>query len=207
MIFRRNTGRPGVLRRPRALFTLGAIGILAAATTASASTGAAPSAGSSASTSPVHVTVLTPARSGVAGRNGVFNVDIKLSADHSRGGPLSAAAGYRPFLNSPDSPTFGPGKPDPGAPGLVVLLSTTPQAAGGPHANLAGVFQLNAVDRVNGQDRTFNDWQVTAPGFFGKNVDAVLTVFVVTGRAPGVVNMSRVHPISNVVHVPFHIAG
>ena len=40
-------------------------------------------------------------------------------------------------------------------------------------------------------------------GFFGSDVDAVLTVFVVKGTAPGVVNMSQVHPISDVVRVPF----
>ena len=88
-----------------------------------------------------------------------------------------------------------------------MLLSTTPRAAGGPNANLAGVFQLNGVDRVRGTDKTFNDWQVTSGGFFGSDVDAVLTVFVVKGTAPGVVNMSQVHPISDVVRVPFHIAG
>jgi hypothetical protein len=194
------------LGRSRALFTLGVVGILAAAGTVSAATGSAASPSYSPA-QPVRVSVLTPSKNGIAGAGGVFNVDVTLRAKHDVKGPLSAAAGYKPFLNSPDLPTFGPGKPDPGAPGLVVLLSTTPQAAGGPNANLAGVFQLNTVEQVRGFDRTFNDWQITSGGFFGKDVDAELTVFVVDGTAPGMVDMDEVDPISNVVHVPFHIAG
>ena len=38
---------------------------------------------------------------------------------------LAPEAGYKPFFNNPTAPTFKPG-PDGGAPGLVVLLSTTP---------------------------------------------------------------------------------
>jgi hypothetical protein len=154
------------------------------------------------------VSVLTPSRGGEAGANGVFNVDLSLQASsRDANASLSAAAGYKPFLNNAGSATFGPGMPDPGAPGLVVLLSTTPAAAGGPNANLAGVFQLNAIERVHGLNTTFNDWQVGSPGFFGTNVNATLTVFVVEGTAPGQVNMSNVHPISNVVRVPFRIAA
>lgn len=157
---------------------------------------------------PIDVRVITPSEDGLAGRGGVFNVDISLQA-HSRStnNRLSAANGYRPFLNGPGLATFGPGMPDPGARGLVVLLSTTPQAAGGPNANLAGVFQLNAVERVRGLSTTFNDWQVTSGGFFRRNVDATLTVFVVAGTAPSRVDMARVHPISNVERVHFHIAS
>jgi hypothetical protein len=157
---------------------------------------------------PVVVQVITPSEDGIAGAGGVFNVDVSLQArTPADNDALSAANGYRPFLNLPGSSTFGPGMPDPGAPGLVVLESTTPQAAGGPNANLAGVFQLNAVERVHNLQTTFNDWQVGSPGFFGTNVDSTITVFVVQGTAPGLVDMSQVHPISNVVRVHFHIAG
>jgi hypothetical protein len=157
---------------------------------------------------PVVVSVITPSEDGLAGAGGVFNVDVSLQArTPADNDVLSAANGYQPFLNLPGSNTFGPGRPDPGAPGLVVLESTTPQAAGGPNANLAGVFQLNAVERVHNLQTTFNDWQVGAPGFFGTDVDSTITVFVVEGTAPGIVDMSQVHPISNVVRVHFHIAG
>jgi hypothetical protein len=156
---------------------------------------------------PIVVSVITPTGRGAAGANGTFNVDVELQArTRSDNNRLSPNRGYRPFLNLPDQDTFGPGLPDPGAPGLVVLLSTTPAAAGGPNTNLAGVFQLNAVEKVNHLRTTFNDWQVGVPGFFGRDVNATLTVFVVAGTAPGHVDMSRVHPISNIAHVHFHIA-
>ena len=96
--------------------------------------------------------------------------------------------------------------PDPGAPGLVVTLSTTPAAAGGPNANLAGVFQLNAVNRHHGLVQTFNDWQVGSAGFFGTNVPTTLTAYLVAGTAPGMVTPGLT-PISNVVHETFTIGG
>ena len=157
---------------------------------------------------PVEVRVITPSENGLSGAGGAFSVDIQLQArTPADNDSLSTANGYQPFLNLPGQDTFGPGLPDPGAPGLVVLESTTPQAAGGPNANLAGVFQLNAVERVHNLQTTFNDWEVGSPGFFGTDVDSTITVFVVDGTAPGQVDMSQVHPISNVVQVHFHIAG
>jgi hypothetical protein len=208
----RITNRGRALRRPRTLLSLGAIGIIAAVAVPAVTGGASPAAASSHdchdNTPPVHVSVITPSEHGNAGAGGVFNVDVSLQAtSREANGTLSAGAGYRPFLNLPPAPTFGPGQPDPGAPGLVVLLSTTPAAAGGPNANLAGVFQLNGVERVQGLNTTFNDWQVGSAGFFGTDVDATLTVFVVAGTAPGTVNMSDVQPISNIVQVHFHEAA
>jgi len=192
-------------RSRAAVLSLAAIGIVAGATTTAASAHDRSDDDHHRHSMPVHVDVLTPSRNGVAGAGGAFNVDVRLSARHDENGPLSGAAGYMPFLNLPPADTFGPGLPDPGAPGLVVLLSNTPDAAGGPNANLAGVFQLNAVEQAHGRDLVFNDWEVGSPGFFGVNVDAVLTVFVVDGTAPGIVDMSTVDPISNVVQIPFHV--
>jgi len=194
------------------MLSLGAIGVVAAIGVPAIGGGAF-AAGASPrdcpdSTSPVRVSVLTPSEGGNAGAGGVFNVDVSLQPT-SRGanGTLSSAAGYKPFLNSPSAATFGPGKPDLGAPGLVVLLSTTPASAGGPNANLAGLFQLNAVENVGGLNTTFNDWQIGIPGLFGKDVDATLTVFVVAGTAPGSVNIANADPISNVAQVHFHEAA
>jgi predicted lipoprotein with Yx(FWY)xxD motif len=156
----------------------------------------------------VRLGVITPGAGDLAGAGGAFNVDLSLQARNARGNRLlSAANGYKPFFNDVGTSTFGPGKPDPGAPGLVVTLSTTPQAAGGPSANLAGVFQLNAVSRHNGLIQTFNDWEVTAPGFFGVGKTATLTAYAVSGTAPGVVPAGGLTPISNVVHRTFTIAG
>jgi predicted lipoprotein with Yx(FWY)xxD motif len=157
---------------------------------------------------PVKVSVVTPAPGDTAGAGGVFSIDLSLQAQNARGNNLlSAANGYVPFFNDIGSSTFGPGMPDPGAPGLVVTLSSTPAAAGGPNANLAGVFQLNAVNQHHGLIQTFNDWQVGSAGFFGVNKRSTLTAYVVRGTAPGAVTANGPQPISNVVHETFTIGG
>jgi predicted lipoprotein with Yx(FWY)xxD motif len=166
------------------------------------------SAARKSSAKPVKVSVITPQPGDIAGAGGVFSIDLSLQAQNARGNRLlSAANGYQPFFNNVTDPTFGPGKIDPGAPGLVVTLSNTPAAAGGPQANLAGVFQLNAVVRHKGKIQTFNDWQVGSPGFFGRNVQSTLTAYVVAGTAPGVVPAGGLTPISNVVRQTFTVAG
>ena len=159
---------------------------------------------------PLRAVVFTPGRGDLAGAGGAFNVDLSLQARNARANRLlSAAAGYKPFFNDPDAPTFHPG-PDLGAPGLVVTLSTTPSIPGtplvGPRTNLAGVFQLNTVARVRGLRRTFNAWQISSPGFFGVNKAATLTVYAVRGTAPAAIPAGGLQPISNVVRVPFTIA-
>jgi hypothetical protein len=131
--------------------------------------------------------------------------DLKALALNFTGNQqLSAANGYRPGLNLPPAATFGPAMPDPNAPGLVVTLSTTPQAAGGPNANLAGVFQINSVTRHHDLTRVINDWEVGVPGFFGKNKPTALTAYLVKGAAPGIVT-GHEQPISNVIHETFTI--
>ena len=94
---------------------------------------------------PVKVTVFSPGAGDHSGTGGAgFIVDLAVDATGARGNSiLSSANGYHPFFNDPSSTTFHPG-PDPGAPGLVVLLSTTPDKPGtplqGPDTNLAGLF-------------------------------------------------------------------
>jgi predicted lipoprotein with Yx(FWY)xxD motif len=157
---------------------------------------------------PVKLKVITPGPGDVAGAGGAFNIDLSLQAQNAAGNEvLSAANGYQPFFNDVTAPTFGPGKPDPGAPGLVVTLSTTPAAAGGPNANLAGVFQLNAVNRHNRLIETFNDWEVGSPGFFGVNQSTTMAAYLVQGTAPGVIQPDGPKPISNVVTETFTIGG
>jgi predicted lipoprotein with Yx(FWY)xxD motif len=172
--------------------------------------GAKTKAAGAYSTRPVQLNLLTPTQGGRAGAGGSFNVDLMLQARNARGNALlSAANGYKPFFNDPDAPTFHPG-PDPGAPGLVVLLSSTPTMAGtplqGPNTNLAGVFQLNTVAKVGGLRQTFNAWQVSQPGFFGTG-RATLTAYAVRGTAPAVVATPGANAISNVARVDFTIAG
>ena len=201
------TGSERPRRRPwaRAAVGVAAAGAVLAAGAATAAFAA--SAGQAQhSYSPAIKLVITNPRPGdVAGTGGDFTVDLQARALNATGNnQLSAANGYRPGLNLPPAATFGPGMPDPNAPGLVVTLSTTPRAAGGPNANLAGVFQLNSVSRHHGLTRVINDWEVGVPGFFGKNKQTTLTAYLVRGTAPGIVTGHEV-PISNVIHETFTI--
>jgi predicted lipoprotein with Yx(FWY)xxD motif len=156
---------------------------------------------------PLKASVISPASGGSAGVGGTFSVDISLEARTQQANSL--LAGYTSAFNDPNAPTFHPG-PDAAAPGLVVLLSTTPTIAGtplqGPNTNLAGVFQINDVSQVKGLSHTFNSWIVTKAGFFGKGTQAALTVYAVNGTAPAVVTGNE-KPISNVVRENFTIAG
>jgi hypothetical protein len=148
---------------------------------------------------------VTPHPHDVAGAGGVFNVDLAAVALNATGNSeLSAANGYKPGILP--TPPPGIGHPDPFAPGLVVLLSTTPAAAGGPNANLAGVFQLTDVASSHGHAQVFADWQVGKPGAFGEGTKTTLTAFLVAGTAPGIVTGS-VTPISSVVHETFTIGS
>jgi len=163
---------------------------------------------------PVRVTVFSPGAGDHSGAAGVgFIVDLALDANNARGNALlSPAAGYKPFFNAPVTaaglPDPHPG-PDMGAPGLVVLLSSTPTKPGtpfmGPRTNLAGLFQINGVARVHGLAETWNTWQPQKP-LFGLNQPARLTVYVVAGTAPTLVPDHGPKIISNIVHVPFVIA-
>jgi hypothetical protein len=155
----------------------------------------------------IKLVAITPGPGDTAGDGGTFNVDLALLAQNQNGNDrLSTANGYHSGLNLPPASTFGPGMPDPDVPGLVVTLSTTPRAAGGEDANLAGVFQLNATATSHGLKQVNTDWEVGSPGFFGVNQQATLTAYIVRGTAPGIVTGNE-HPISNVVNETFTIGG
>ena len=191
----------------RAAVGLTAAGVLLAGGATTAFAAVAGHAQNSSYSRAIKLVVTNPRPGDIAGTRGDFTVDIKALAQNATGNrQLSAANGYRPGLNLPPATTFGPALPDPNAPGLVVTLSTTPQAAGGPNANLAGVFQLNSVSRHQGLIRVINDWEVGVPGFFGKNKPTTLTAYLVKGTAPGIVTGHET-PISNVVHETFTIGG
>jgi hypothetical protein len=197
--------RPRPWARAAVGLTAAGVLLLGGATTAFATVaGHAQNSGHSPA---IKLVVTNPRPGDIAGAGGDFTVDLKALAQNATGNnELSASHGYRPGLNLPPAATFGPGLPDPNAPGLVVTLSTTPQAAGGPNANLAGVFQLNSVSRHHGLIRVINDWEVGVPGFFGKNKPTTLTAYLVRGTAPGIVT-GHERPISNVVHETFTIGG
>lgn len=156
---------------------------------------------------PLKASIISPLPGDRAGAGGTFSVEVALQARSARGNSL--LSGYTAAFNDPSKPSFHPG-PNAAAPGLVVLLSTTPTIADtplqGPNTNLAGVFQVNDVARAYGLKRTFNSWIVTAPGFFGKAKQATLTVYAVNGTAPALIAGDE-KPISNVVRDTFTIAG
>ena len=165
----------------------------AAATPALASSGPSHSSPSHSSAphynanSSIDLVAVTPSPGVVAGSGGVFNVDLAAVARNAFGNTwLSAAHGYRPGILPTPAP--GIGHPSPFAPGLVVLLSSTPKAAGGPLANLAGVFQLVDVARNSGHNELFADWEVGKAGAFGKGKKVTLLAFLVKGTAPGIVS-------------------
>jgi predicted lipoprotein with Yx(FWY)xxD motif len=157
---------------------------------------------------PLKLSVISPRSGDSAGSGGTFSVDLSLGAQNAQANALLSR--FKPAFIDPNSAAFHPGT-NAAAPGLVVLLSTTPTIAGTPlqgaNTNLAGVFQINDVSRTSGGLRhTFHSWIVTSPGFFGKNVRATLTAYAVNGTAPAVVNGSE-KPVSNVVRESFTIAG
>jgi len=161
---------------------------------------------------PIAVTVFSPGAGDHSGAGGVgFIVDVALDATKLKYNHLlSAANGYKPYFNDPLGPAGTHPGADPGAPGLVVLLSTTPNKPGtpfqGPNTNLAGLFQINGVAKVTGgKAETWNTWQPGKP-VFGTG-RSTLTVYVVKGTAPAVVSAKPHNKISNVVRVPFNING
>jgi predicted lipoprotein with Yx(FWY)xxD motif len=160
-----------------------------------------------ADAAPLQASVISPGAGDTAGTAGTFSVEVSLQARNAQSNSL--LAGYKAAFNDPSKPTFHPG-PNAAAPGLVVLLSTTPTIAGTPlqgaNTNLAGVFQINDVSQAKGLTRTFNSWIVTSAGFFGKGVKATLTVYAVDGTAPALLTGTE-KPISNVVRESFTIAG
>jgi hypothetical protein len=157
---------------------------------------------------PVNVTVFSPGSQDRSGTGGVgFIVDLSLDATNRKANALlSPAAGYKPAFNDPAAPTSHPG-PDPGSPGLVVMLSSTPNKPDtpfqGPRTNVAGLFQINGIAKVRGLAETWNTWQPGKP-LFGLNKHVRLTVYVVRGTAPGLVPTHGLNVISNTVHGPVH---
>src|SRR5262249_27499153 len=99
---------------------------------------------------PLKATVISRRPGDSAGVGGTFSVDLSLEARTPQA--KSLLAGYTAAFNDPHAPTFHPGS-DAAAPGLVVLLSTTPTLPGtplqGPSTNLAGVFQINDIARAD----------------------------------------------------------
>jgi len=199
------------MRRILTITALGIVAALAFATAASAAPVTRPAHKAKSEPKPIELSVFSPGANDVAGKDGSgFVVDLSLTArNKGSNGFLAPEAGYKPLFINPTSPTFGPGV-DGGAPGLVVMLSTTPDTPGtpfhGPNTNLAGLFQINGVGSVRGGlTQTWNTWQVGKAGF--GSGPSVLTAYVVRGTAPAVVPATGLDAISNMVKVPFMITA
>lgn len=210
------TYAPGRTRRTGLAVGLatGLVIAVSAGGTALAGTPSLPSYGSPSHArnhKPITLTVFSPGVGDHSGAGGVgFIVDLALDASSRKDNPLlSAAAGYKPFFHDPTATDFHPG-PDQGAPGLVVMLSSTPNMPGtpfqGPRTNLAGLFQINGVAKVHDLAETWNTWQPGKP-LFGLNRQVRLTAYVVRGTAPAVLPSHPQGIISNIANVRFTIAG
>jgi len=205
----RRLGRRNLALGATAILSLSAVSPVVAGAGA---TGPAMASAHSGTQLPVKALVETPA-SGEHVKSG-FSFNVELDAKNATGNKL--LSGYKTQFVDPTgpdgnpNPAFHPGASQ-NAPGLVVTLSTTPKVAGtplvGPRTNLANVFQINSVTRVGGLINTWNDWQVTSPGFFGKHTTATLKVYAVKGNAPDAVPAGGLKPISNVVKQTFQIGS
>ena len=104
-----------------------------------------------------------------------------------------------------------PGQPgrNPAYQNLVVTLSTTEPALGGPQANIAGLFQIVSVSQQSaGSGEIWATW-VNGQPRFGVDIDSALDAYVVSDPAPATAPADRsgLNVVSNIVHVPFHVAG
>lgn len=120
-----------------------------------------------------------------------------LPAQFRLGGALPAPA-----------PAAKPGH-NPAFPGLVVGLSSTGSALGGPSVNLANLFQVISPSlQLDGSREVTAVWTNSAVEF-GTDVDTTLTAYVVAGTAPDTIPPAQASAdvLSNTVEVTFHIGG
>jgi hypothetical protein len=150
-------------------------------------------------TTPVVARVLSPERGTVQGSAGRGMV-VVLTFTARDASVLQAT--YR----APGG-TTRPGH-NPAFPGLVVALSTTGTALGGPSANLANLFQIVSPSlQLDGSLQVTTVWTNTSADF-GSDVDASLVAFAVAGRAPDTVpdTQANLDVISNPAEVTFRMS-
>ena len=157
-------------------------------------------------TTPVVGRALSPAPASVQGRGGrgmvvhlLFTARdaSALPAQFRLGGALPAPA-----------PAARPGH-NPAFPGLVVGLSSTGSALGGPSANLANLFQLvSPASQLDGSVQVSAIW-TNASADFGTDIDTTLVAYVVSGTAPDTIpeTQANIDVISNTVEVTFRLGS
>ena len=139
---------------------------------------------------PVEIEVETPHRGdrvGIDGRGWMVDLEIEYQVPLARTGFTRNAPGASPGFQltgpgvhnnvAPFPGNFGPGA-DERLPGLIVLLSTTGAATGGPCRNLANLFNLTGVTDLRRHEvELWDTWLVGAPNF-GVGVRSTLFVAV-----------------------------
>lgn len=108
----------------------------------------------------------------------------------------------------PPAPAVRPGA-NPAFPGLVVGLSSTGSALGGPSANLANLFQVISPSlQPDGSIQVSALW-TNAGVDFGSDIDTTLVAYVVSGNAPDTLpaTLENTDVISNTVEVTFRMGG
>jgi hypothetical protein len=157
-------------------------------------------------TTPVVGRALSPTPASVQGRGGrgmVVHLQFTardatvLPAEFRLGGALpSPAPAARPGHNA-------------AFPGLVVGLTTTGTALGGPAANLANLFQvISPASQLDGSLQVEAIWTNGAPDF-GNDIDTTMTAYVVSGTAPDTIpqTQANIDVISNTVEVTFRLGS
>lgn len=157
-------------------------------------------------TTPVVAKVLSPEPASVQGAGGRgMVVALKFSAMDPAVLPAEFRLGG---ALPPPAPAARPGH-NPAFPGLVVGLSTTGSALGGPSVNLANLFQVVSPSlQLDGSREVSAVWTNSAVDF-GTDVDTTLIAYVVAGTAPDTIppSVANIDVLSNTVEVTFHIGA
>lgn len=158
------------------------------------------------SNTPVIARLLSPERGSVQGSGGRGMV-VALTFTARDPGVLAAEFRVGGALPAP-APAAKPGH-NPAFPSLVVGLSTTGTALGGPTANLANLFQIVSPSlQLDGTTQVVAVW-TNAQVDFGSDVDATLTAYTVAGTAPEVVpeTQANLDVNSNALQVTFRVSA
>src|SRR3954463_2998683 len=143
--------------------------ILAACSSGGSKKNTAASTTSSSSATAVTVQVFSPEPNsvqGVCGNGIVIDLSIRAKDPNLLKSAIRAAQPGQPGRN-------------PAYQNLVVTLSTTEPALGGPQANIAGLFQIVSVSQQpDGSGEIWATW-VNGQPRFGVDVDSALDAFVV----------------------------
>ena len=157
-------------------------------------------------TTPVVAKVLSPEPASVQGAGGRgMVVALKFTAKDPTVLPAEFRLGG---ALPPPAPAAKPGH-NPAFPGLVVGLSSTGSALGGPSVNLANLFQVVSPSlQLDGSREVTAVWTNLAVEF-GSDIDTTLSAYVVAGTAPDTIppSQANIDVLSNTVDVTFHIGA